>query len=120
MKPSEIACLTVNSPVIVEGLTHRERFYFICEVLQCEGISLGDQFDYDAAIETNDCEMIMAAMHLATLQFEFVTRCHLQGHYTDEQSEWLTSYLLLAKSKMRWAYSFLQLGKEPPPFPAVN
>lgn len=122
MTPSEIAALVVNSDAISgpEGLSNRAKFHYIIEVLEVDGISLNDVFDYDAAVASQDCEMIQAAFFLASLQWEWSTRCHLHGYVNDEDHQRALSYLTLAKGKMAWANSFLTMGREPPPYPFVN
>lgn len=109
-----------NRPFGHEGMSNRERFHYICEVFECGSIRISDQFDYDLAVSSNDCEIISAALHLSVLQHEWSTRAHMAGHFDDEQHEVALTYLSLARMKMRWAYSFLRFGKEPPPAPFLN
>ncbi|USM11537.1 hypothetical protein vBCbaSRXM_92 [Citromicrobium phage vB_CbaS-RXM] len=122
MSPSEIANQIVNSTDRTgpEGLSNREKLYFICDVFDVAGINLNDTFDYDAAIATQDCEIIQCAMFLASFQWEWATRCHLHGYATEQQQEEALAYLTLAKGKMAWAMTYLMVGREPPPYPFVN
>jgi 3',5'-cyclic AMP phosphodiesterase CpdA len=102
------------------GLTNYERFHFICHVFDVESINLNEQFDFDVVIATGDLEVIAAAMHLASLQYEWVERCHHEGHIEGEAHEVWTAYLINSKRKMIWADSFMRVGSKPPPYPFVN
>lgn len=122
MTPSEIAAFVVSSDAVSgpEGMSNRMKFHYILEVFECGGLNLNDMFDYDAAVASQDCELIQAANFLASLQWEWSTRCHLHGLVAEEEHQSVLSYLTLSKYKMAWANSFLVMGREPPPYPFVN
>lgn len=85
-----------------------------------DAIDLTAIFDFDAVIATNDPQKIFAALQLASLQFEYITRMHMHGHIADDENERVMSYLHLAKGKLRWAFSFRRFGGKVPPYPFVN
>lgn len=122
MDRNEIASRIVNSNNIVgaDMMTNRERFMLVCQVLQCDSVALEERFDFDLAISSNDPMAVYAAINLASLQFEYFTRCHLENLIDEERYEWWMSYLEYSKSKLRWAFSFLRLDRQPTPYPFVN
>lgn len=122
MTPQEIANNVVMSDRVGDhtGLTNFERFHFICYVFGVKSLNLNVQYDYDAAIASDNLEMIAASMHLASLQYEWVERCHYEGHFEGEPYEVWTAYLINSKRKMMWADSFMRIGSKPPPYPFIN
>lgn len=122
MTPTEIATQIAFSDKVVgtDQLTNRERFSYICYVFQVESIKLGNTYDFDIAIQSKDCDFIMASSFLASMQFEFSTRCFLEGLITDSQHQTDIHYLGLAMAKLRWALAFLRFGTNPPPYPFIN
>lgn len=122
MNRNEIAAKVVNSNAIVgsDMLTNREKIGLVCQVFQCDGVALEERFEFDAVIGTGDPMMVYASIHLASLQFEYFTRLHLEKLVDDEQYDWWLSYLELSKSKLRWAFSYLRFGINPPPYPFIN
>lgn len=122
MTPSDIAQRVVNSTSSAGPgeLTNREKFHYICHVFEVTSIKMNDLFDYDEAIATGDPEVILAAMCLASLQYEWLTRCHMEKLVADAKYDADITYLTLVLGKMRWAKSFLQFGNQPPPYPFIN
>lgn len=122
MDAAELATQVVNSKSIVgtDDLTNAEKFMFICHVFDVESIVLNQTFDYEVAIETGDPLTIRAALYLASLQTEYLTRLHLEKLVGDDEHDENMEYLILSRSKLRWANSFAQLDEKPPHYPFVN
>lgn len=122
MTPREIMELVMFSENVTspDQLPNREKLNLICAVFDADGVDLSSKFDFDAVIATGDPQMIYAALQLASLQFEYTTRLHLNGHLVGEEHDQVMSSLHLAKGKLRWAFSFRRFGSDVPPYPFIN
>lgn len=122
MNRNEIASQVVNSNAIVgtDMMTNRVRFLFICSIFQCDAVSLEDHYPFEKTIDTGDPALVYAALQLASLQFEYFTRLHLENLIDEERYQGWLSYLELSKGRLRWALSFMRFGRSVPPYPFLN
>jgi hypothetical protein len=122
MNRNEIANQVVNSNAMIDNdmLTNRERFMLVCSVFQCDAVALEDRYEFEKVIDSDDPMLIYASQQIASLQFEYFTRLHLEGLIDDERYEWWLSYLELSKGRLRWALSFVRFGQKVPPYPFLN
>jgi hypothetical protein len=122
MTPREIKELIMLSDTVTapDQLPNREKVNLICAVFDVASIDLSAIFDFDGIIATEDPQLIFAGLQLASLQFEYITRMHMNGHMAEDEHERVMNFLHLAKGKLRWASSFRRFGGKVPPYPFVN
>lgn len=64
--------------------------------------------------------MMTAALHLCFLQYEWVERCHHEGHIQSENYDAITAYLINSRRKLLWTDSFIRVGSNLPPYLSIN
>jgi hypothetical protein len=108
MNANEIGRYVSNSVshITTDVMTNRERTAYICAVFEVDAFRLDDHYNYDDAITTGHPGLIYAALQLASLQFEYATRMHLEKLTPDDVYEKTLHYLEKAKSRLRWALAF--------------
>lgn len=107
--------LTSVVPSHGDGITNAWRTYFICETFAVTELNLTVVFPFEAILNCQEQDKILAAIHLAKLQFLFNETCRSLGYIDHEYADYFSCFLHHMIRLMTHHLTFVKKGKPTPP-----
>lgn len=113
--------LSSDFPSSADGVSNVERAAFVCEVFNAERIDLNQKIPYEAILKSKDPMKVLAAIHLAQLQYQYTNVCRYEGLIEDERAVLYSSFLQLMIAKLAHRKKYLDAGVTTvPPYAFIN
>lgn len=119
---TDIATAMMEDPSLDDaGWTALGRMEYVMRVMNCDQVRLNDYYDFSQIGDCDSVDIVHAAGHLASLQLQFLVRCHDANLISDEEYMTIGSQLSLDIDRITWHARHLENDEPTPPyFPFIN